>query len=92
MTEDRTGIVTRSVFSREYQSLMMLLVEARKERGITQRQLAERLGKDQSFVSKIERGVRRLDVLEFMEVTEAIGVDAFDLLRKMRRARGTRKR
>lgn len=63
----------------------MLLVQARKDRGITQHELGRRLGRDQSFVSKFERGVRRLDVIEFMQVASAIGVDPLDLLRQTQR-------
>lgn len=74
--------VTKSVFSKQYRLLLKVLVKARKERGITQRELGERLGRDQSFVSKYERGVRRLDVIEFMQVASAIGADPFDLLRQ----------
>ncbi|HEX7117658.1 MAG TPA: helix-turn-helix transcriptional regulator [Longimicrobiales bacterium] len=74
--------MTKSIFSKQYRILLDLLVEARKERGVTQRDLGERLGRDQSFVSKYERGVRRLDVIEFMQVAAAIGADPFDLLRQ----------
>lgn len=52
-----------------------MLVEARKGCGLTQAEVAERLGKLQSFVSKYERGERRLDVVEFLEVARAIGID-----------------
>ncbi|HEX7117359.1 MAG TPA: helix-turn-helix transcriptional regulator [Longimicrobiales bacterium] len=83
--------VTKSVFSEEYRLLLSLLVQARKERDITQRELGSRLGRDQSFVSKFERGVRRLDVVEFMQVASAIDVDPFDLLRQIQgRARDSK--
>ncbi|MBI3683672.1 MAG: helix-turn-helix transcriptional regulator [Acidobacteria bacterium] len=45
--------------------------------------LAERLGKPQSFVSKFERGERRLDVIEFRDVARAIGIEPLRLLRKV---------
>ena len=48
-----------------------------------QAQLAERLSRPQSFVSKFERGERRLDVIEFRRITNALGVDAPRLLRKI---------
>jgi transcriptional regulator with XRE-family HTH domain len=56
-------------------------MEERKRANLTQVELAKRLSQPQSFVSKYERGERRLDVIEFFEVTRAIGVDPFDLLR-----------
>lgn len=42
-----------------------------------------RLRRPQSFVSKYENGERRLDIIEFMEVTEAIGGDAIGLLTEL---------
>jgi len=52
-----------------------LLIQTRKHAGITQAVLAERLKRPQSFVSKYERGERRLDVVEFGEVAKALGID-----------------
>jgi len=67
--------VTKSVFTAEYERFRRMLVDARKERGLTQADIAERLGKVQSFVSKYERGERRLDLVEFIQVASAIGID-----------------
>jgi hypothetical protein len=75
--------VTKSVFSTEYQSLLALLIKVRSDSGLTQQEVGKRLGRDQSYVSKYERGVRRLDVVEFVEVTRVLGVDPFDLLRQI---------
>jgi len=73
--------VTKSVFSDKYDRFRQLLIEARKQAGLTQVGLSERLLRPQSFVSKYERGERRLDVIEFFEVARAIGIDPFDFLR-----------
>ncbi|MGO9096774.1 MAG: helix-turn-helix domain-containing protein [Bryobacteraceae bacterium] len=62
-----------------------LLIEARKRAGLTQYELAARLKRPQSFVSKFERGERRLDVLEFREVAEALGIDPIRFLRRLYR-------
>jgi transcriptional regulator with XRE-family HTH domain len=51
------------------------LAAARQQTGITQRDLAARLGKPQSFVSAYESGQRRLDILEFLRVVEALNAD-----------------
>jgi transcriptional regulator with XRE-family HTH domain len=67
--------VTKSAFSRRQAHLRQLLIEARLARGLTQTVLAQQLGRPQSYVSKFERGERRLDVIEFLEVTKALGVD-----------------
>lgn len=53
---------------------------ARKRAGLSQEELARRLGKPQSYVSKYENGERRLDVVEVAEIAEAMGIDALDLL------------
>lgn len=55
--------------------MIELLVQARKDAGITQVLLGKRLGQRQTFVSKFELGERRLDVAEFVAVSRAIGVD-----------------
>lgn len=52
-----------------------MLVEARVVSGLTQIQVAERLAKPQSYVSKYERGERRLDFPEFVELVETLGID-----------------
>lgn len=75
--------MTKSVFSEKYDRFRLLLIDARKQVGLTQVQLAERLSKPQSFVSKYERGERRLDVVEFFDVAAALGIDAFEFLHKL---------
>ncbi len=67
--------VPKSVFTVEYDRFRQMLIQARKQSGLTQMDVASRLGKPQSFVSKYERGERRLDVVEFLEVSRAIGVE-----------------
>lgn len=57
------------------------MVEARQSAALTQTALAKKLGRPQSFVSKFERGERRLDVIEFLDVAEALGIDPHRLMR-----------
>ncbi|MFT8680415.1 helix-turn-helix domain-containing protein [Gluconacetobacter sp.] len=54
---------------------MKLLIAARRDKGLTQATLAERLGKPQSYVAKYETGERRIDVIEFLDITDAIGIN-----------------
>lgn len=56
---------------------------AREARGITQQELAKRLGKPQSFVSKAEMGERRLDVVEYLHFMRAIEGEPHALLRQL---------
>jgi transcriptional regulator with XRE-family HTH domain len=57
-------------------------IQVRKGAGLTQVGLADRLGRPQSFVSKYERGERKLDVIEFCEVCRALGMDPVAFLRR----------
>ena len=61
-------------------ALRKLLLRQRTVRGVTQTELAKRLGKPQSFVAKYEGGERRLSVIEFIEIAEALQVRSSDLL------------
>lgn len=65
----------KSVFTDAYRELLGLLVETRKAAGVTQVELAERLGRPQPFVSYFERGERRVDVVEFVAIARALGID-----------------
>jgi transcriptional regulator with XRE-family HTH domain len=70
----------KSVFTGAYAVIPEVLVAARKAAGLTQTDVATHLGKDQSFVSLIERSQRRIDVLEFVAFARAIGADPLTLL------------
>lgn len=61
------------VVSPEYRELIDVIAAFRREIGVSQRELARRLGKPPSFVNKIELFERRLDVLEFIAIAEALG-------------------
>ena len=56
--------VRKTIFSQDQENLKKLLVEARKGAGLTQVQAAKKLGVPQSFISKVESGERRLDLIE----------------------------
>jgi len=63
--------------------LRALLRDLRRRRGLTQTEVAERLAKPQSFVAKYECGERRLSVIEFIDVTLALGADPASILRQL---------
>ena len=77
----------KSLRSAEYARLVALLVAARQKAGIRQQVLAKKLRKPQSFVAKYEGGERRLDVIEFIAIAEALGADPLKLLRRFVRER-----
>lgn len=63
--------------------LRQMLREMRKEAGLQQVALAERLGRPQSFVSDVEKGQRRVDILELMEICNACGVRLADFATRL---------
>jgi transcriptional regulator with XRE-family HTH domain len=63
--------MAKAKFSPEYRRLCELLVRARESAGLRQADVAERLSKTQSYVSKVEVGERRVDVVEFIEFARA---------------------
>lgn len=70
---------------RNYDRLRRLLVEAREKAGMTQVELADKLTRPQSFVSKIERGLRRVDVVEFVEIARVLKLNPVELLEEFTR-------
>ena len=73
----------KSVRSDQQKQLIVLLRGIRADAGLTQSELASRLARDQTFVSKYESGERRLDILELREVCQAIGTDFVTFVRKL---------
>ena len=63
----------------QYKVVGACLAAARRRAGLTQQELAARLGKPQSFVSEYERGQRRVDVVELLAMSKALDADAIDL-------------
>ncbi|HEY7155413.1 MAG TPA: helix-turn-helix transcriptional regulator [Gemmataceae bacterium] len=73
----------KSVFSAKYTRFRAMLVEARKKARMTQAELAVRLGRKQSYVSKFERGERRLDIVEFLEIAEVLAIDVLGFVERL---------
>ena len=71
-----------SIYTDQYRRVIDLLVEARKAAGVSQQELADELSRPQSFVSKVERCDRRLDIVEFAHICRLIGTDATSMLEK----------
>lgn len=69
----------KSVFTDANAVVVEVLTAARQRAGLRQEDLASRLGKHQSFISRIEGGQRRVDVLEFYAIAQAMEADAADL-------------
>lgn len=73
----------KSSFSAEYKLFCRLLQEARARAGFTQQDVATRLNRPQSYVSKYESGERRLDVIAFLRAAKVLKVALEDILQKL---------
>ncbi len=67
--------MSKSAFTVAHAILVQALAQSRREAGLQQAELASRLGKDQSYISNIERGQRRVDVIEFYALARAMDLD-----------------
>lgn len=64
----------KTIYSKEYAVFLKCLRSARQRAGLTQEQFAECIGETQSFLSKCERGERRVDVIELRAFCAAMGM------------------
>jgi transcriptional regulator with XRE-family HTH domain len=71
----------KSLGSARHKALIELLIAKREAAGMTQTQLADKLGEYQSFVARLESGQRRVDVIEFLELSEVLGFNAVKALK-----------
>lgn len=81
----------KSIYTREYAVLLRLLRETRERAGLTQVDLAAKLGQSQSFVSKCERGDRRLDVVQLRTILRALGTSLSDFVSRLEEELGRRR-
>ena len=62
--------MSKSIYSKEYKNTIEKLKKARIEIGLKQEEVAEKLRKPQSYISKIERGERRIDIAELQDLAK----------------------
>lgn len=72
----------KTIATPEHERLVQLLRLLRTEAGLTQAEVAERLDRPQSFVSKFEAGQRRLDLIELRTLCGALGVDLLKFVKR----------
>jgi len=80
--------MSRSLQSPRHEALREFLVRERKAARLTQQAVAKKLGRYQSYVATVESGQRRVDVVEFLELAEAIGFDPSEIIRRVARKKG----
>lgn len=71
--------MSKSAFTDAHRAMVAVLKKARLESGIDQADVAAKLGKNQSFISNIERGQRRVDMVEFFAIAKAINQNPVDI-------------
>ena len=72
--------MAKTLRSKRYKALIGLLVARREAVGMTQCDLATRLGKSQSFVARLENGQRRITVVEFMTLAKILRFDPYEVI------------
>ena len=82
----------KSIHTREYTAFLRLLKQVREDAGMTQVGLAEALDKTQSFVSKVERGETRLDVIQLRTVLAALGTTLPEFAARLEKELGKAKK
>ena len=77
--------MTRSIFTERYRHFRLFLKQKRKDRNLTQWELAKQLNMPLSFVGKYEQGERRLDVIELMDIAEALDFDPTEVFVELKK-------
>jgi len=70
----------KTIYRKEYASILLFLKAARIKKNLSQEDLALLLGKDQTYVSKYESGIRRLDVVELFDICKVLGINMKDII------------
>ena len=73
--------MSKSAYSTAHSQLVSILIAARHASGLQQTELAAKIGKSQAYISNIERGQRRIDVLEFYAIARAMEADPVHLFK-----------
>jgi transcriptional regulator with XRE-family HTH domain len=73
----------KSIYTREYEAVLRLLKQVRKDAGVTQVQLAKELQLTQSLLSKMERGECRLDIIQLRTICRALGLTLSEFVERL---------
>ncbi len=78
-----TKRLSKSLYSKRWDTLRSILKELRREAGLTQMEVARRLGRPQSLVAKIEAGDRKLDICQLIDYVQLLGADPVKVMRRL---------
>ncbi len=74
--------MSKTIYRREHDVLLSLIKKHRKESGLTQADCSSALGRPQSFMSDVETGSRRLDIVQLRDLCKVLGIDLTDLIKE----------
>lgn len=77
----------KTIYRKEYVSILLFLKSERVKKNLSQEDLASLLDKDQTYVSKFESGIRRLDVVEVFDICKALNINMNDIISIMENER-----
>lgn len=75
--------MAKTIFTADHRKFIAGLRDVRRSKGVTQVALSQRLDRDQSYISNLERGQRRLDVIEFAAIARAMDEDPASLFSRL---------
>lgn len=73
----------KTIHAKEYHSVIAMVRELREQKHFTQKELADKIGSDQTFISKIEIGERRLDIIELKYICDALEINLTEFVRQL---------
>jgi transcriptional regulator with XRE-family HTH domain len=76
--------MSKTFDSPRHEALAKFVTHKRKKAGMTQAEVAASLGRYQSFIADIESGQRRIDVIQLLDIADAIGFDAREAIKMLR--------
>src|SRR5262245_60563659 len=82
----------KTIYSACHKTLIKLIKAERQRKGIRQAVLAKQMKKQQNWISRLEKGDRRVDVCQFLQLADLIGFDAIEALHSIDQARNKNKR
>jgi len=82
----------KTIYSACHKALIALIKAERQRAGIRQATLAKQMKKQQNWISRLEKGDRRIDVCQFLQLADLIGFDPVEALRTIDAARNKRNR